>query len=43
MKTIKRGVMLAGHGGIPTDCPRELVIRLKRWKDSGGRQAGRSH
>jgi sirohydrochlorin cobaltochelatase len=30
MQMIKRGVILVGHGGIPTDCPRELVIRLKR-------------
>lgn len=30
MSTSKRGVILVGHGGIPTDCPRELVMRLKR-------------
>ena len=30
MQTTKRGVILVGHGGIPTDCPRELVMRLKR-------------
>jgi sirohydrochlorin cobaltochelatase len=23
-------VVLVGHGGIPTDCPRDLVIKLKR-------------
>jgi sirohydrochlorin cobaltochelatase len=26
----KRGVVLVGHGGIPKDCPQELVTRLKR-------------
>jgi len=26
----KRGVVLVGHGGIPRDCPQELVTRLKR-------------
>lgn len=26
----KRGVILVGHGGIPKDCPQELVTRLKR-------------
>lgn len=25
-----RGVILVGHGGIPKDCPQELVTRLKR-------------
>jgi len=25
-----RGVILVGHGGIPKDCPQELVMRLKR-------------
>jgi sirohydrochlorin ferrochelatase len=25
-----RGVVLVGHGGIPKDCPQELVTRLKR-------------
>ena len=25
-----RGVILVGHGGIPKDCPGELVTRLKR-------------
>ncbi len=25
-----RGVILVGHGGIPRDCPQELVTRLKR-------------
>lgn len=25
-----RGVVLVGHGGIPKDCPSELVTRLKR-------------
>ncbi len=26
----RRGVVLVGHGGIPKDCPQELVARLKR-------------
>lgn len=26
----KRGVVLVGHGGIPKDCPQELITRLKR-------------
>lgn len=30
MPTEKRGVILVGHGGIPKDCPQELVTRLKR-------------
>lgn len=30
MSTEKRGVVLVGHGGIPRDCPQELVTRLKR-------------
>ena len=25
-----RGVVLVGHGGIPKDCPHDLVTRLKR-------------
>jgi sirohydrochlorin cobaltochelatase len=25
----KKAVILVGHGGVPTDCPRELVARLK--------------
>lgn len=25
-----RGVVLVGHGGIPKDCPQDLVTRLKR-------------
>ena len=25
-----RGVILVGHGGIPKDCPQELVTKLKR-------------
>jgi sirohydrochlorin cobaltochelatase len=25
-----QGVVLVGHGGIPRDCPQELVTRLKR-------------
>ena len=30
MTSEKRGVVLVGHGGIPRDCPQELVTRLKR-------------
>jgi sirohydrochlorin cobaltochelatase len=30
MKPIVRGVILVGHGGIPRDCPEELITRLKR-------------
>lgn len=30
MATVVRGVVLVGHGGIPKDCPQELVTRLKR-------------
>ena len=30
MPTTTRGVVLVGHGGIPKDCPPELVTRLKR-------------
>ena len=30
MAAIKQGVILVGHGGIPKDCPQELVSRLKR-------------
>ena len=30
MATAVSGVILVGHGGIPKDCPQELVTRLKR-------------
>jgi sirohydrochlorin cobaltochelatase len=30
MATDQRGVILVGHGGIPKDCPQDLVTRLKR-------------
>jgi sirohydrochlorin cobaltochelatase len=30
MATGKRGIVLVGHGGIPKDCPQELVTKLKR-------------
>lgn len=30
MRTVVRGVVLVGHGGVPKDCPPELVSRLKR-------------
>lgn len=26
----KQGVILVGHGGIPSDCPHDLVTKLKR-------------
>jgi sirohydrochlorin cobaltochelatase len=29
MEIAKRGVILVGHGGIPKDCPRDLVMNLK--------------
>ena len=30
MSHLTRGVILVGHGGIPKDCPSELVTKLKR-------------
>jgi sirohydrochlorin cobaltochelatase len=30
MQPPKIGVILVGHGGIPKDCPRDLVMKLKR-------------
>jgi sirohydrochlorin cobaltochelatase len=27
---MKRAIVLVGHGGVPTDCPRELVRKLKQ-------------
>jgi sirohydrochlorin cobaltochelatase len=30
MPTTIQGVILVGHGGIPKDCPQDLVTRLKR-------------
>jgi sirohydrochlorin cobaltochelatase len=30
METGKKGLVLVGHGGIPKDCPQDLVTRLKR-------------
>jgi sirohydrochlorin cobaltochelatase len=30
MQTTVRGVILVGHGGIPRDCPQDLVTKLKR-------------
>jgi sirohydrochlorin cobaltochelatase len=30
MTTFVRGVVLVGHGGIPRDCPQELVTKLKQ-------------
>src|SRR5574337_1579412 len=30
MATQKQGVILVGHGGLPKDCPQDLVTTLKR-------------
>ena len=30
MATVRRGVILVGHGGIPKGCPQELITKLKR-------------
>jgi sirohydrochlorin cobaltochelatase len=30
MNRTRQAIVLVGHGGIPTDCPRELVMQLKR-------------
>ena len=30
MNSIKPGLILVGHGGLPSDCPQDLVMRLKR-------------
>ena len=30
MARVKWGVVLVGHGGIPKDCPQDLVTKLKR-------------
>ena len=30
MDDARRGIVLVGHGGIPTDCPPVLVMNLKR-------------
>ncbi|MGC4096618.1 MAG: CbiX/SirB N-terminal domain-containing protein [Nitrospira sp.] len=30
MATPRHGIILVGHGGIPKDCPPDLVTRLKR-------------
>lgn len=27
---MSRGIVLVGHGGLPRDCPSELVLKLKR-------------
>lgn len=26
----QRGVVLVGHGGVPSDCPNDLIMKLKR-------------
>jgi sirohydrochlorin cobaltochelatase len=40
MENSARGVILVGHGGIPTDCPRDLVVQLKRL-EAQRRESGR--
>jgi sirohydrochlorin cobaltochelatase len=30
MAKVVRGIVLVGHGGLPKDCPQELVTKLKR-------------
>jgi len=30
MAAITRGVILVGHGGIPKECPQEILTKLKR-------------
>ena len=30
MTTVRRGVILVGHGGIPKGCPQDIVTKLKR-------------
>jgi sirohydrochlorin ferrochelatase len=40
MATAVRGVVLVGHGGVPKDCPSELVTQLKRLE--GQRRAART-
>ena len=30
MSELKHGVVLVGHGGLPSDCPEELISKLKR-------------
>ncbi len=40
MQVTKRGVILVGHGGIPTDCPRDLVMRLKRLEGQRRERSG---
>ena len=30
MAPTQRGVVLVGHGGIPKDCPHDIVMKLKR-------------
>jgi sirohydrochlorin cobaltochelatase len=30
MANVVRGIVLVGHGGLPKDCPQELVTKLKR-------------
>jgi sirohydrochlorin cobaltochelatase len=30
MPTVVQGVVLVGHGGVPKDCPPELISKLKR-------------
>ncbi|MDH5763466.1 MAG: CbiX/SirB N-terminal domain-containing protein [Nitrospinota bacterium] len=30
MSNLKYGIVLVGHGGLPSDCPDELISKLKR-------------
>ena len=30
MATVRKGVILVGHGGIPRGCPQDMVTKLKR-------------
>lgn len=38
METDNRGVVLVGHGGLPSDCPDDLVARLKRLENQRRKQ-----
>ncbi|GJL77872.1 MAG: hypothetical protein NPINA01_08610 [Nitrospinaceae bacterium] len=38
MNTEKRAVVLVGHGGLPSDCPDDLVARLKRLENQRRKQ-----
>ena len=38
MNNEKQGVVLVGHGGLPSDCPDDLVARLKRLENQRRKQ-----